>query len=340
MRIFVTGGCGYIGSHTIVELLNKGHEVVTADNLCNSDKEAIRRVEQITGKNVELHEIDIRDEEKVNEIFDAKKFDAIIHFAGLKAVGESVERPLEYYDNNLNSTIVLLKAMKKHDVRNIIFSSSATVYGNPKVIPITEETPKGKCTNPYGWSKSMLEQILIDVQKSDPKMNVILLRYFNPVGAHESGLIGENPRGIPNNLFPYITQTALGIRKELGIFGSDYPTKDGSGVRDYIHVVDLAKGHVAALDILKDDPGVKIYNLGTGKGYSVVECVETFEKVNKVKVPYSFKARRKGDVAVCYANPTLAWKELGWKAEKTLEDMCADAYKWQKMNPNGYEKKE
>ncbi len=336
MRILVTGGAGFIGSHTDVELLEAGYDVTVADNLCNANMESIKRVEQITGKKVTFYEADIRDAAAMDRIFKAEKIDAVIHFAGLKAVGESVHKPLEYYDNNIHGTLVLLDVMRNNNVKNIIFSSSATVYGNPAQIPITEECPKGTCTNPYGWTKSMLEQILTDVHTADPSWNVILLRYFNPIGAHKSGLIGEDPKGIPNNLLPYVTQVAIGKLKELSVFGNDYPTPDGTGVRDYIHVVDLARGHVAAIDKIKEAPGVVIYNLGTGKGYSVLDVVHAFEKATDIKVPYVIKPRRDGDIATCYSDAAKAKKELGWTAQYDIEDMCRDAWNWQKKNPNGY----
>lgn len=337
MKILLTGGAGYIGSHTAIELDRAGHEVVIVDNLVNSKEEAIRRVEKIIGKKIRFYIADVRDREAMDKIFKENIFDSVIHFAGLKAVGESVAKPLEYYENNMNSTFVLLDVMRKNGCKNIIFSSSATVYGNPAIIPITEECPKGKCTNPYGQTKSMLEEVLIDLQKADAEWNVVLLRYFNPIGAHESGLIGENPNGIPNNLMPYITQTAIGIRKELGVFGNDYDTHDGTGVRDYIHVCDLAAGHVAALKAIKDNAGLAIYNLGTGHGYSVLDVVKAFEKVNGLKVPYSIKPRRAGDIATCYCNPAKAKKELGWEAQYGIEEMCRDSWNFQKKNPNGYE---
>lgn len=336
MNILLTGGAGYIGSHTIVELDNAGHSVVVVDNFVNSQPEALRRVERIIGKKVLFYEADVRDRKAMDRVFEENRIDAVIHFAGLKAVGESCEKPLEYYENNMNSTFVLLDVMRSHGCRNIIFSSSATVYGDPAVIPITEDCPKGRCTNPYGQTKSMLEEVLMDVQKADREWNVVLLRYFNPIGAHKSGLIGENPNGIPNNLMPYITQTAMGIRKELGVFGNDYPTHDGTGVRDYIHVVDLARGHVAALKAIADKAGVAVYNLGTGQGYSVLDVVKAFERVTGVKVPYSIKPRRAGDIAVCYCNPAKAKAELGWVAQYGLDDMCADSWRFQSNNPNGY----
>lgn len=337
MSIFVTGGTGYIGSHTVVELLNAGYEVVVCDNLSNSSRKSLERVEQITGKTARFYQADIRDREALQQIFEKENIESVIHFAGLKAVGESVAKPWEYYDNNINGTLVLVDVMRQHGVKNIIFSSSATVYGDPAFVPITEECPKGQCTNPYGWTKSMLEQILSDIQKADPEWNVILLRYFNPIGAHKSGLIGENPNGIPNNLMPYVTQVAIGKRPELGIFGNDYDTHDGTGVRDFIHVVDLAKGHVKALQKVQENAGLKIYNLGTGKGYSVLDIVHNFEKATGVKIPYSIKPRRPGDIATCYSSADLAKQELGWEAENDILEMCADSWRWQKMNPNGFE---
>ena len=335
MRILLTGGAGYIGSHTAVELYNAGHEVVIVDNLANSKEEAIKRVEKITGKEVPFVKADVRDREAMDKIFKSWKIDAVIHFAGLKAVGESCVKPLEYYENNMNATFVLLDVMRNNGCKNIIFSSSATVYGDPAIIPITEECPKGQCTNPYGQTKSMLEEVLTDVQKADNEWNVVLLRYFNPIGAHKSGLIGENPNGIPNNLMPYITQTAIGMRKELGVFGNDYDTPDGTGVRDYIHVVDLATGHVAALQAIEKNCGLAVYNLGTGHGYSVLDVVKAFEKANGLKVPYSIKPRRPGDIATCYCNPAKAKAELGWEAKYGIEDMCRDSWNFQKNNPNG-----
>ena len=337
MKILVTGGAGYIGSHTCIELINAGYDVVVVDNLCNSCKEALNRVEKIVGRTVKFYEADIRDAEAMKNIFEAEDIDAVIHFAGLKAVGESVAKPLEYYDNNIAGTLVLCDAMRNAGVKNIIFSSSATVYGDPAFVPITEECPKGQCTNPYGWSKSMLEQILTDLHTADPEWNVVLLRYFNPVGAHKSGTIGENPKGIPNNLMPYITQVAVGKLECLGVFGDDYDTPDGTCIRDYIHVCDLADGHVKAVEKLKCNPGIEIYNLGTGKGSSVLDVVKTFEKASGVKIPYEMKPRRAGDVPVNYCDATKAEKELGWKAKRDLFDMCEDSWRWQKSNPNGYE---
>ncbi|MBQ7939562.1 MAG: UDP-glucose 4-epimerase GalE [Clostridia bacterium] len=336
MAILVTGGTGYIGSHTVVELQNSGYDVVVCDNLSNSSEKSLERIQMITGKPVKFYLADIRDRAAMNRIFDNESIDSVIHFAGLKAVGESVSMPWEYYDNNITGTLTLLDVMRRHGVKNIIFSSSATVYGDPAFVPITEECPKGQCTNPYGWTKSMLEQILTDIQKADPVWNVVLLRYFNPIGAHKSGLIGEDPNGIPNNLMPYVTQVAIGKRPELGVFGNDYDTHDGTGVRDYIHVVDLAVGHVKALRKIDEKAGLKIYNLGTGNGYSVLDIVHNFESATGVRVPYSIQPRRPGDIAACYASADKAKEELGWVAENDIRDMCADSWKWQQMNPNGF----
>lgn len=336
MHILLTGGAGYIGSHTIIELDKAGHSVFVVDNLSNSNPESLRRVAKIIGKEVPFVEADVRDRKAMDALFEANRFDAVIHFAGLKSVGESVAKPLEYYENNMNATFVLLDVMRRHNCKNIIFSSSATVYGEPVVIPITEECPKGHCTNPYGQTKSMLEEVLMDLQRADKAWNVVLLRYFNPIGAHPGGTIGENPNGIPNNLMPYITQTAVGMRKELGIFGDDYDTPDGTGVRDYIHVCDLASGHVAALQAIQKNCGLAIYNLGTGHGYSVLDVVKAFIKVNGVDVPYVIKPRRPGDVATCYCNPAKAKAELGWEAKYGIEEMCRDSWNWQKRNPKGY----
>ncbi|KIR02303.1 UDP-glucose 4-epimerase [Lachnospiraceae bacterium TWA4] len=337
MNILVTGGAGYIGSHTVIELVLAGHNVVVIDNLVNSSKASLKRVAKIVGCEIPFYQVDIRDREGLEKVFAENKFDCCIHFAGLKAVGESVRLPWEYYDNNINGTLVLVDVMRKHGCKNIIFSSSATVYGNPAMIPITEQCPKGQCTNPYGQTKSMLEQILTDLQVADPEWNVVLLRYFNPIGAHKSGTIGENPNGIPNNLMPYITQVAVGKLKQLTVFGDDYDTPDGTGVRDYIHVVDLANGHVKALQAIEAKCGVEIYNLGTGKGYSVLDIVKAFEKANGVKIPYVIGPRRAGDIATCYSDPTKAKEKLGWVAQYDLEDMCADSWNWQKNNPNGFE---
>ena len=337
MSILVTGGVGFIGSHTVVELQNAGYDVVVLDNLCNANPKVLDRIEAITGRKVPFYKADIRDREALNEIFEKESIDSVIHFAGLKAVGESVQKPLEYYDNNIAGTLVLVDVMRQHGCKNIIFSSSATVYGDPAFVPITEECPKGVCTNPYGWTKSMLEQILSDIQKADNEWNVVLLRYFNPIGAHKSGTIGENPNGIPNNLMPYITQVAVGKREELGVFGDDYDTPDGTGVRDYIHVVDLALGHVKALKKIEEKAGLKIYNLGTGCGYSVLDVVHNFEKASGVKIPYSIKPRRAGDIATCYADAAKAKEELGWEAQYGILEMCEDSWRGQKNNPNGYD---
>ncbi len=336
MVILVTGGAGYIGSHTCVELLNAGYEVVVLDNLCNSSKESLNRVEEITGKKVKFYQADILNRGQLNVIFGQEKIDSVIHFAGLKAVGESVQKPWEYYYNNITGTLILCDVMRQHGCRNIVFSSSATVYGDPAFVPITEECPKGTPTNPYGWTKSMLEQILMDLHTADPAWNVTLLRYFNPIGAHPSGLIGEDPKGIPNNLVPYIAQVAVGKLPSLGIFGNDYNTPDGTGVRDYIHVVDLAVGHVKAIEQMKREGGVHIYNLGTGHGYSVLDVLHAYEKACGKKLDYVIKPRRAGDIDACYADPQKAERELGWKAERGIEEMCADSWRWQSRNPDGY----
>ena len=336
MAILVTGGAGFIGSHTVVELQNAGYDVVVLDNLSNSSEKSLERVEKITGKPVKFYKVDILDREGLNEVLEKEDIDSCIHFAGLKAVGESVVKPWEYYENNIAGTLTLVDVMRKHNVKNIIFSSSATVYGDPAIIPITEECPKGQCTNPYGWTKSMLEQILTDIQKADPEWNVVLLRYFNPIGAHKSGLIGENPNGIPNNLMPYITQVAVGKLKELGVFGNDYDTPDGTGVRDYIHVVDLAKGHVKAVQKLEDNSGLSIYNLGTGNGYSVLDIVKAFSKACGKEIPYQIDPRRPGDIAECYADPAKAKAELGWEAKRGIDEMCADSWRWQSTHPDGF----
>lgn len=337
MAILVTGGAGFIGSHTVVELQNAGYDVVVVDNLINASKEALRRVEEITGKPVTFYEADILDRDAMEKVFTENEIECVIHFAGLKAVGESVQKPWLYYYNNISGSLILFDVMSKHGVKNIIFSSSATVYGKPDKVPVTEDCPKGEITNPYGQTKSMLEQILTDIQKADPEWNVILLRYFNPIGAHKSGTMGENPNGIPNNLMPYITQVAVGKLKELGVFGNDYDTPDGTGVRDYIHVVDLAKGHVKALKKIEEKTGLEIYNLGTGVGYSVLDIVKNFEEATGVKIPYVIKPRRAGDIATCYSDASKAKRELGWEAEYGIKDMCADSWRWQKNNPNGYD---
>ena len=336
MRILVTGGAGYIGSHTCVELLNEGYEVVIVDNLYNSNQKAVDRIEEITGKKVKFYQDDMLDRAALRKIFDENEIDAVIHFAGLKAVGESVHKPIEYYHTNIDSTLNLVDEMRAHGVKNIIFSSSATVYGDPAEIPITENCPKGTCTNPYGWTKWMQEQILTDLHTADSEWNVILLRYFNPIGAHKSGLIGEDPKGIPNNLLPYVAQVAIGKLKEINVFGNDYPTPDGTGVRDYIHVVDLARGHVKAIERFAKKDGVFICNLGTGHGYSVMDVIHAFEKACGKELPYVMKPRRDGDVATCYSSPAKAEKELGWKAEFDLIDMCRDSWNWQQKNPDGY----
>lgn len=336
--ILVTGGAGYIGSHTCVELLNAGYDVVVVDNLVNSSKESLNRVREVTGKDLKFYEVDLRDREALEAVFDKETIDAVIHFAGLKAVGESVQKPLEYYHNNITGTLILCDVMRAHGVKSIVFSSSATVYGDPAFIPITEECPKGDITNPYGRTKGMLEQILTDLHTADPEWKVMLLRYFNPIGAHKSGRMGENPRGIPNNLLPYVTQVAVGKLECLGVFGNDYDTPDGTCIRDYIHVVDLADGHVKALaKMAKEDGGVWIYNLGTGTGYSVLDVIHAFEEANDLKVNFVFKPRRAGDVPACYADPAKAEKELGWKAKYGIREMCEDSWRWQKNNPNGYE---
>jgi len=335
MKILVTGGAGYIGTHTCVELLDKGYEVVAVDNFVNSSPKAVRRVEQITGKKVALYEGDVRDRELLEKVFAENKIDWVIHFAGLKAVGESCEKPLAYYDNNLYGTLVLLETMQKYGCKKMVFSSSATVYGNPERLPLDETCKTGGTTNPYGSSKYFQEIMLADLQKSDPEWTIVLLRYFNPVGAHPSGLIGEDPQGIPNNLSPYIAKVAVGQLKEIGVFGNDYDTPDGTGVRDYIHVVDLAKGHVAAIEGVKKN-GCYVYNLGTGNGYSVLEMIHAFDKACGKELPYVIKPRRAGDIAACYADASKARKELGWKAELGLDDMCASLWNWQTKNPKGF----
>ena len=337
MYVLVTGGAGYIGSHTCVELLGSGYDVVVIDNLCNSSAKSLDRVREITGKDLVFFEGDVRDEALLKKIFAEYPISCVIHFAGLKAVGESVAKPWEYYDNNLNTTLVLTKVMKEVGMKNIIFSSSATVYTADNEMPLKEESRTGNCTNPYGWTKYMTEQILSGIAHADTAWGVVLLRYFNPIGAHASGRIGEDPRGIPNNLMPYITQVAVGRRDHLSIFGNDYDTPDGTGVRDYIHVVDLAKGHVAAVKYVLENKGCQVFNLGTGTGYSVLDMVHSFIDVNRVPVPYEITDRRPGDIATCYADPAKSAKLLGWKAEKNLNDMCRDSWNWQKNNPMGYE---
>ena len=331
MKVLLTGGAGYIGSHTAVELINAGYDIVIGDNYSNSKEDVLKRVEEIVGKEITAYNVDFTDYDAVDELFSKEDIDTGIHFAGLKAVGESCSIPLKYYKNNIDSTLVLLEVMKKHDVNNIVFSSSATVYGIPKEVPLREDMPTS-CTNPYGWTKYMNEQILRDVANANPKMSVVLLRYFNPIGAHESGLIGEDPNGIPNNLMPYITQVATGKLPMLSVYGDDYNTKDGTGVRDYIHVVDLAKGHLKAIEYSFKNRGVDVFNLGTGKGYSVLDIIHAFEKANMVKVPYTIVERRPGDIDECYADPSKAEAVLGWRAEKTLEQMCEDSWRWQKYS--------
>ena len=336
MNVLVTGGAGYIGSHTCVELLESGYEVVVIDNLCNSNPKSLERVQELTGKTLKFYEGDVRDEALLKKIFAENEIGCVIHFAGLKAVGESVSMPWEYYDNNLNSTLVLTKVMKEVGMKNIIFSSSATVYTATNEMPLRETSVTGNCTNPYGWTKYMTEQILSGMAFADKEWSICLLRYFNPIGAHISGRIGEDPRGVPNNLMPYITQVAVGRREKLSVYGNDYDTHDGTGVRDYIHVVDLAKGHVAAVKYTTENKGCEVFNLGTGTGYSVLDMVHTFREVNQVELPYQIVDRRPGDIATCYADPAKSAEKLGWKAEKTLADMCRDSWRWQKNNPNGF----
>lgn len=340
MSVLVTGGAGFIGSHTCVELINAGYDIVVVDNLYNSCMEAVRRVEKITGSNVKFYEVDLLEKEKLDEIFKKEKIDSVIHFAGYKAVGESVRKPIEYYYNNIAGTLILLDVMRDNGCKSIVFSSSATVYGDPAFVPITEDCPTGGVTNPYGQTKYMIEQILQDVYVSDNEWNIILLRYFNPIGGHESGLIGENPKGIPNNLLPYVTQVAVGKLEKVGVFGNDYDTVDGTGVRDYIHVVDLAVGHVCAIKKIEEmstttNPGVKVYNLGTGNGYSVLQVIAAVSKAVGKDIPYEIKERRPGDIATCYADPKKAKEELNWVAERDLDKMCEDAWRFQKMNPDG-----
>ena len=336
MNVLVTGGAGYIGSHTCVELLERGYGVVVADNLVNSSAKSLERVQQITGKSLDFYEIDVRDRAALDRIFEKHDINCAIHFAGLKAVGESVAMPLEYYDNNLNSTITLCRAMKDHGVKNIVFSSSATVYSGDNEMPLKESSRTGMCTNPYGWTKYMSEQILRDTAFADEEWSIALLRYFNPIGAHSSGLIGEDPRGIPNNLMPFISQVAVGRRDHLNVFGNDYDTHDGTGVRDYIHVVDLARGHVCAIEYMQKHKGENVFNLGTGMGYSVLDMVKAFERVTGIKIPYEIVARRPGDLATVYSCPDKSAELLGWKAQYNLDDMCRDTWAWQSKNPMGY----
>ena len=335
-NILLAGGAGYIGSHTAVQLLRSGYDVTIVDNYSTSSPEAVKRIQEITGKSVKSYEADVKDVSAVDKIFSENSIDAVIHFAGFKAVGESVQKPLLYYRNNIDTTLSLLECMSRHSVKNIIFSSSATVYGEENQVPYTENMKRGTCTNPYGWTKVMMEQILEDSAKADPELSVVILRYFNPIGADESGRIGEDPQGIPNNLMPYVSQVAVGRREKLTVFGNDYPTPDGTCRRDYIHIVDLAKGHVKSVDYIFGHKGVEIFNLGTGVPYSVTEIVKTFEEVNDIKINYSYGARRAGDLPESYANADKAFEVLGWKTEKSLADMCRDTWNWQKNNPNGY----
>ena len=335
MKVLLTGGAGYIGSHTAVEMIEAGYEVVIADNFDNSSPKVFDRIETITGKRPKFYELDVADNAAVDKMFAAEKFDAVVHFAGLKALGESCAIPVRYYRNNIDTTLTLLEVMKDHGVHNFVFSSSATVYGVPEEVPLREGMPTS-CTNPYGWTKYMNEQILTDAAAADPELSVVLLRYFNPIGAHQSGLIGENPNGIPNNLMPYITQVAVGKLPRLGVFGNDYPTHDGTGVRDYIHVVDLAQGHVKAIEYAASHKGTEIFNLGTGTGYSVLDIVNAFMRVNGIDIPYDIKPRRPGDIAECYADPAKAREGLGWTAKYGIDEMCRDSWNWQKNNPQGY----
>lgn len=337
MKVLLTGGAGYIGSHTCIELINAGFEPIIADNFSNSKPEAVKRINEITGVDVTCFDCDVSDYESLSKIFSENKIDFVIHFAGFKAVGESTELPLKYYRNNIDTSLTLLEVMAEYNCKNIVFSSSATVYGQPNTVEYSEDMPTGNCTNPYAWTKMMIEHILMDAAAADEELCVILLRYFNPIGAHESGRIGEDPNGIPNNLLPYITQVAIGRREHLNVFGNDYPTRDGTGVRDYIHVVDLAKGHVAALKYAENYKGTEIFNLGSGKGFSVLEVIKAFEKASGKPLPYKIAPARAGDIAECYANPQKAKKILCWETKKSLDDMCADSWKWQKNNPNGYQ---
>ncbi len=336
MKILVTGGAGYIGSHTCVELLNAGYEIVVLDNLCNSSEKGLDAVRELTGKDFPFYKADMLDKDEMEKVFEENKIDAVIHFAGLKAVGESTQIPITYYHNNITGTMHLLQLMEKYDVNNIVFSSSATVYGMPKTVPITEDFPLST-TNPYGSTKLFIEQILKDTQAANSKLSVTLLRYFNPIGANKSGIMGEDPKGIPNNLLPYVAQVAVGKLEKVHVFGNDYPTPDGTGVRDYIHVVDLALGHLKAIENKANEPGVHIYNLGTGNGYSVLQIIEAFQKACGKEIPYQIDPRRPGDIAECYANPEKARNELGWVAERGIEEMCVDAWRWQSTHPNGFE---
>ncbi|MEE1057637.1 MAG: UDP-glucose 4-epimerase GalE [Acutalibacteraceae bacterium] len=336
MKVLLTGGAGFIGSHTCIELVEAGYDVVIADDFSNSKPAVLERLKELTGKEIKFYNIDIADSAKVDDMFAKENFDSVIHFAGYKAVGESVAKPIMYYRNNIDTTLTLLETMAKYNVNNFVFSSSATVYGVPERVPLVEGMKTG-CTNPYGWTKLMIEQILTDATVANKDLSVVLLRYFNPIGAHPSGRIGEDPTGIPNNLLPYITQVAIGKLPQLGVFGNDYPTHDGTGVRDYIHVVDLAKGHVKAIEYASEHKGTEVFNLGTGTGYSVLDIVKAFEKANNITIPYAIKPRRDGDVAECYADPVKAKEKLGWQAEKTLEEMCKDSWRWQSKNPKGYE---